>query len=105
MFILNKACEICNMYKKSRNIKIVFVCLGGFLCNIQPSQHAVIGLRTDISGWQAAVFGTRLPITACFPGADAALALAGGDLSVLGPTEARALISDACCTPMFYYLY
>ena len=71
------------IYIKNQGKKIVFVCLGGFLCNI----------------------GTRLLITACFQGADAALALAGGDLSVLGPTEARALISDACCTPMFYYLY
>ena len=70
-----------------------------------PSQHAVIGPRADISGWQAAVLGTRLPITARFPAADAALALAGGDLSVLGPREARALISDARRIPMIYYLY
>ena len=70
-----------------------------------PSQHAVIGPRADISGWQAAVLGTRLPITARFPAADAALALAGGDLSVLGPREARALISDARRIPMIYYLF
>ncbi|KAI0220882.1 hypothetical protein LSAT2_027653 [Lamellibrachia satsuma] len=40
-------------------------------------QHAVIGPRADISGWQAAVLGKRLPITARFPAADAALALTG----------------------------
>ena len=51
------------------------------------------------------MLGTRLPIAARFPAADAALALAGGDLSVLGPREARALISDARCIPMIYYLY
>ena len=71
----------------------------------QPSQHAVIGPRADIIGWQAAVLGTRLLITARFPAADAALALAGGDLSVLGPREARALISDARHIPMIYYLF
>ena len=38
---------------------------------------------------------TRLPISVRLPAADAALALAGGDLSVLGAREARALISDA----------
>ena len=65
----------------------------------------VIGPRADISGWQAAVLGTRLPITARFPAADAALALAGGDLSVLGPRAARALISDARRIPMIYYLF
>ena len=61
----------------------------------EPSQHAVIGPRADISGWQAAVLGMHLPITARFPAADAALALVGGDLSELGLREARALISDA----------
>ena len=38
-----------------------------------PSQHAVIGPRANIGGWQAAVLGMRLPITARFPAADAAL--------------------------------
>ena len=73
------------------------------MLDLHPSQHAVIG--ADISGWQAAVLGRRLPITARFPAADAALALAGGDLSVLGPRKARALISDARRIPMIYYLY
>ncbi|KAI0223280.1 hypothetical protein LSAT2_025493 [Lamellibrachia satsuma] len=59
-----------------------------------PSQHTVI--RADISGLQAAMLGTLLPITARLPAADAALALARGGcrcwadkFAALGPMLSR----------------
>ena len=61
--------------------------------------------RPEVGYQRLAGGSARHALADHFPAADAALALTGGDLSVLGPREARALISDVRLIPMIYYLY